>query len=522
MIVDLLSAGELKSIDCEICIVGCGAAGIAMAMELKDSRQRVVILEGGGSEFESESQSLYDVGVAGAPYAGAQEGRFRVAGGSTTRWGGQALRLDPSDFEARAWVPESGWPLEYKELMPYYDRAARFLGVDDGSTDTALLSEFGITPPSFDPRAIKYHLSRWTAAPDLWRRYGKSLRAARNLTLFLHANVTELTLDDDRSRLSSVTARSLHGHRLTVRARAVVMCCGGLETPRLLLANRQQCTGGLGNTHDLVGRYLQDHAGAVVGSITTRDAGRVQHLFNLFHRKGIKYSIRCSAAPEVQHRERILNASSSVMFFVDDDSAFAALKEAYRIVRSRQFSADLIRLAMTVVAAPATLTFPVVSYVFRRRTYTPNARIRLAVTVEQEPNRESRVVLGREVDRLGVPRLNVDWRLTDFTWVTIIKFLNILGREFASAGVGSLTLDEWVSEKDAWRTKLVDHYHHMGTTRMHVSPSKGVVDKDCRVHGLANLFIASSAVFPTSGHSNPTLTILALSIRLADLLRRQQ
>lgn len=522
MIVDLLLAGELKSIDCEICIVGCGAAGIATAMELKDSRQRVVILEGGGSEFESETQALYDVDVAGTPYTGAREGRFRVAGGSTTRWGGQALRLDAIDFEARNWVPESGWPLEYEELTPYYDRAARFLGVDDGSTDKALLAEFGITPPSFDPRAIKYHLSRWTTTPDLWRRYGKSIRAARNITLFLHANVTELTLDDDRARLSHVTARSLYGHRLTVQARAVVMCCGGLETPRLLLANRQQFTSGLGNTHDLVGRYLQDHAGAVVGSIAPRDAGRIQHLFNLFHRKGIKYSIRCSAARELQARERILNASCSVMFFVDEDSAFAALKAAYRIIRSRRFSPDLTRLAMKVVAAPTTLALPVVSYVFRRRTYTPNARLRLAVTVEQEPNPESRLVLGREVDRLGVPRLMVDWRLTDFTWMTITKFLDSLGREFASAGVGSLALDEWVGEKDAWRTKLVDHYHHMGTARMHVSPSKGVVDRDCRVHGLANLFIASSAVFPTSGHSNPTLTILALSIRLADHLRLQQ
>ncbi|MFL5616101.1 MAG: GMC oxidoreductase [Gemmatimonadaceae bacterium] len=489
-------------------------------MEFKDAAQRVVILEGGGLEFESDSQALYDVAVAGASYTGAREGRFRVAGGSTTRWGGQALRLERSDFQVRDWVPNSGWPLEYEAITPYYDRAARFLGVNDGKSDEALLAEFGITPPSFDPGAIKYHLSRWTTTPDLWKRYGTSIRAARNITLFLHANVTEAILDNEHARLSHVTALSLHGHRLSVRAQEVVICCGGLETPRLLLANRQQCSNGLGNDHGVVGRYLQDHAGAVVGTITPRDDAQIQHAFNLFHRNRIKYSIRCSAAAELQARERMLNASSSVMFIVDEDSAFAALKTAYRMVRSRSVSTDLWRLAARVVADPVTLALPIVSYVFRNRTYTPNARCRLALTVEQEPNPQSRVMLGRDVDQLGVPRLVVDWRLTDFTWLTVTRFLGILAREFEAVGVGSLVVDKWIAEKDAWRTKLVDHYHHIGTARMHVSPSKGVVDSECRVHGIANLSIASSAVFPTSGHSNPTLTILALSIRIADRLRQ--
>src|SRR5581483_7921509 len=153
------------------------------------------------------------------------------------------------------------------------------------------------------------------------------------------------------------------------------------------------------------------------------------------------------------------------------------------------------------------------------RTYTPDATFRVGLTTEQEPNPQSRVRLSTDLDALGIPKMVIEWRPTDATWHTASRFAACLQRQFERAGLGVIELDEWFHRPDAWKSRLVDHYHHIGTARMHESPAHGVVDPDCRVHGINNLYIGSSAVFPTSGHSNPTLTIIALCLRLADQFR---
>lgn len=518
MIDDLEKAAENLALSCDVCVIGSGAAGLAIGVELTDSPLRVIILEAGGETAEDATQQLYSAEVSGTPYSGAEHGRFRVFGGATTRWGGQALPLTPLDFEKRDWVQNSGWPISRGELDSYYLRAARFLQVDEDNFDTDVFSRFGLTRPSFDPNELTFHASKWSPTPNLAAVYRARIHRARNARLFLHANVTKIGLDEYRRSVTHVIASTLQGRRVEVSARNVVVCCGGLETARLLLANNQEMSCGIGNEHDLVGRFLQDHPGALIGTVRPRDPEGLQHLFNLRHAGGVKYSFRCSATPHLQRREQLLNASAGIMF-IPGDSSMAALKTVYHAIRARRIDRELTMALGRVARHPFGAIQPVFEYLVRHRTYTPGATFRVGLTTEQEPSPHSRVRLSANRDALGLPKMVIEWRPTNATWHTASQFAACVQRQFQRAGLGTIELDEWFRTPDAWKTNLVDHYHHIGTARMHQSPAHGVVDPDCRVHGIDNLYIGSSAVFPTSGHSNPTLTIVALCLRLADRLR---
>lgn len=148
--------------------------------------------------------------------------------------------------------------------------------------------------------------------------------------------------------------------------------------------------------------------------------------------------------------------------------------------------------------------------------------MQIRVTCEQEPNPESRILLSNKTDALGIRQANVRWQLTNLTRDTIQSFAELLREEFRKVGLGEIILDSWLgSNNQDWMDHVNDQFHHMGTARMHDSPRSGVVDRECRMHAVSNLYLGSSAVFPTSGHSNPTLTIIALCIRLSDLLKRE-
>ena len=518
MIADIADFEDDSLVECDVCVVGSGAAGLALASELASSPLSVVLLESGGEEDEPESQALYDAQVSGLRYTGARDGRFRVFGGATTRWGGQALPLTALDFEPRAWVSHSGWPIGLDALAPYYARACRFLRLDDLDFERDPIRHFRAQVPVFDTSVLHYHYAKWSPTPDLRRVERSAIAAARNLTLILHANVTEIRLDEDHRRVIALEARSLRSRRLRVRARHYVLSCGGLETARLLLANRSQQRSGIGNGHDLVGRFLQDHPGAEIGYVVPRDEHALQRTFNLFHRGRVKYSVRCSATPALQREAEILNVSGGVMFLAGNQSPYESLRLAYHKLRRRQVDAELARHLGRCVVHARHLARPAFDYYVRRRTFTPGAKFPFVVTMEQEPNPQSRVTLSDDVDALGMPKLRVNWQLTDLTRRTLTTFAQRVREQFELAGIGTIALFDWVVDGEGCTERLADHYHHIGTTRIHESPRNGVVDAHLRVHGVDNLHVASSAVFPTSGHSNPTLTLLALCMRLADRL----
>jgi choline dehydrogenase-like flavoprotein len=519
MILDLEAMNESPEILCDLCIVGSGAAGLAISSALTGTRLKTVIVESGGLNPEPPSQALYDVDISGLPHPGSTEGRFRICGGSTTRWGGQALPLMPIDFEPREWVAYSGWPISFDDLIPYYARACKFLMIDDRNFDSDMFALLGNRPPAFDARRLWYHFSKWSPRPSVREHYLPSLRISDRSTLLLHANLTRIALDNTLKQVDSVAVHSLAGQKATVRARAFVLCVGGIETARLLLANNWQHPNGIGNEHDLVGRFFQDHPSAMVGWLRTSDPNKAQQLLNVFHKNGLKYSVRCTATAAWQREHRTLNVSMGTTF-VGTGATLENLKDVYLAMRRGQINGNVARKLLHAAVSPGAALLPTWHFLARGRSFTPGAAMRIGLTSEQEPNPESRVLLSNQTDSLGVPRSNVCWKLSDLTQYTIRQYASLLKEEFTRAGVGDIELDDWVGDDDQlWTDHITDQFHHIGTARMNDSPRLGVVDRDCKIHSVANLYIASSAVFPTSGHSNPTLTIIALSMRLADQLK---
>jgi choline dehydrogenase-like flavoprotein len=519
MILDLKTLNAPMELSCDLCVVGSGAAGLTIASEMMSTRLRTVIVESGSLVHEPPTQALYNVDISGLPYPGATEGRFRICGGSTTQWGGQALPLMRLDFERREWVPHSGWPISFDELIPYYARACRFLLVDNLNFDSDLFAHLRIRPPVFDTHRVWYHFSKWSPKPSLREHYLPNLGSSDRCTLLLHANVTGLVLDKSLNRVETIEVRSLAEQKATVRARTFVLGVGGIETARLLLANNKQQSNGIGNEHDLVGRFFQDHPSAMIGWLKTSNPARAQRFLNVFHKKGLKYSVRCTATPRWQQEHRTLNVSMGTTF-VEGGSALKDAKDIYAAVHGEPISGSVAHKLLRTARHPSDVVLPAWHFLVLGRSFSPNARMRIGLTTEQEPNPESRILLSERTDALGVRLSKVHWKLTELTRHTIWEFTRTLSEEFLRAGMGDIELDEWVHDgAQPWTNYITDQFHHIGTARMNDSPRLGVVDSNCQIHGVTNLYVGSSAVFPTSGHSNPTLTIIALCMRLADRLK---
>jgi choline dehydrogenase-like flavoprotein len=517
MIIDLdtLPAGSTR--ECELCVIGSGAAGLAIAHALRGSGIDLLMLESGANTFEKRTQELYRAEVSALPIPGHIEGRFRTFGGSTTQWGGQSLPFTPMDFAERDWVPNSGWPIARAELEPYYAEAVKFLFTDSRNFDTELFALFGMTPPAFDAAVARFHFSKWSPRPNLKRTYGRLFEMVPGYTLCCHANVTGIGLSGSHDRVTEVTARSFSGNTLTVKAKHVVLCTGGIETARVLLASNTQQKQGVGNGNDLVGRYFQDHPGLRSNLFTAKDPDRVQEFFNTRYEKGRKYTARLSASPDFQRANSTLNASVHFRFEPLPGSPYQVLRDAVWNLRyGRGYKSAVKAFAGSLLHLP-TVSRPVYEYAVRKRAWSPDPDIRVGMLTEQEPSRDSRVTLSTQTDELGVPRSRINWQLTDLTRRTILAYSKAVNVEFERLGFGRIDLDPSFEDPEGnWRPFAQDHKHHVGTARMSHSPSTGVVDPRCRVHGIENLWVASGAVFPTSAHSNPTLTIIAVSMRVAE------
>jgi choline dehydrogenase-like flavoprotein len=521
MILDL-DKDHLANDRYDICIIGSGAAGTALASEFEGGPLRVLVCEAGGLQHETATQDLYQSDVTGLPFVGAHIGRFRVHGGTTTKWGGQALPLMREDFEVRDWVPYSGWPIKRDDLDIYYRRALQFLLIDDMDFDEQIFTVLGRMRAGLDPARLWHHFAKWSPQPDLRGRHTPRFKKSANVCLLLHANLTELSLAPERNHVQSATFRSLTGRATTIKATQFVLCVGGIETARVLLSNNKQCPAGIGNQHDLVGRFFQDHPAARVANVRPIDTVRFQRLFNFSQKKGLlRYSTRVTATNNWQRSLRMLNVSGFFNFEAPDESGVELLKSAYvALRRDRRFAAaaaDLLQAALR----PRETLYPLWRFATRGEVFTPMEAFQLTVMCEQEPSPESRITLSQRVDPLGVPRADIKWQISESVRKTIQAFTLLLRDELSRTRLAEMEfIHPVMTDNPDWRDHMSDQYHHIGTARMGAAPENSVVDADLRLHGIPNLSIASSAVFPTGGHSNPTLTILALTFRLADRLSR--
>jgi choline dehydrogenase-like flavoprotein len=512
----------------DICIIGAGAAGITIALEFANKQYSVVVLESGGFRRDDATQALYDGASVGMPYDVLSDCRSRYFGGSTNCWVGWCRPLDSLDFENRPWRAGGGWPFTRDELTPYYERAQSRL----------LLGPLDYHPPSWEKRLagskvsflkfgaaeIDNFIDQLSPPARLGEHCRSTLAAVSNVRVFLHANATELESDPNATSVQKVRVATLSGNTFSVVPKLVVLAAGGIENARLLLASRRVEPNGLGNKNDLIGRYFMDHPR--VRSLRLRlspdcDTRLYDHSLALV-RQRLKIPhmpIAAFFAPTAQ-KQREMKVGNSRTYLVASSfdrlwAAGASMKALLRLLRGcggKPLNAEVLLAASQVMRQAPQGAAALLDFVFNRRLR--QREYFLETVIEPTPQRDSRVTLSADKDQLGMNKVQLEWRLAEADRETYLTSVEAVRSEMERQGFVVPT----APKQDAaafWPSSVQWCWHHMGTTRIDPDPAKGVVDADCRVHGLANLFVAGSSVFPTAGSDTPTLTIVALALRLS-------
>ena len=533
-----------SSVATGVCIVGAGAAGITLACELDRSGISVLLLEAGGYAPDADSAADY-VGQAGKPHPETTEFRRVKLGGTTGIWGGRCVPYDPIDFERRDYLANSGWPIAYEEVAQHYPRAMQYCdaGRDEFSVSGSLKPGAGATIADLGANDVLLgdRIERYSLPTDFGKRYRDKLRDSPNITAVLHARCTNIVRAPGEDRVAAIEVTDRAGRVITVTADAFVLAGGGIEVARLLL-NADRANGGLGNRNDLVGRYYACHFENTVGRITP-GATPIPFQFEkttdgVYARRKLQFSA------DALRRHRLLNTAFRFHFpeYSDASHGSAVMSTIFlaKSVLIPEYRAILQHSAAASADSPASAHIKNVitglpqlakfgyQWLFLRQlaerklpyTLVANAdgSFPLEFNCEQTPLADSRVTLTGEDDRHGMKRVRVDWKVSADDIDAAHRGFALLRDTLQAHSGARLTFDD-----ATLRTRLAGSVplggHHIGSTRMGANEREGVVDRDCAVFNLPNLFIASSSVFPTSSHANPTLTIVAMAIRLAAHLK---
>ena len=500
---DARTAGPHSRLAADLCIIGAGPAGLALAHAAELAGLETVLLESGGAGSDEDTQALNAGATTGDPYQELSLCRFRSVGGTAAIWNtwfegrhcAKYVPLDAIDFEPRAWIPWSGWPFPRSELDRYYLRAAQLCNGSPMDFAVAPWNTAGYPYVEFGPGSLQSCIYHYGRADRFTRTLPAELVASARVTLVRGATVTELVREgtEHRQRVTRARWSSLQGARGEVSASRFVLAAGGIENARMLLLWLGERT--------WLGRGFMEHP--VDSSLLIHADHAALRELNGFYthrstREGFPVRGRVGFSLELQHSEKLGNAS--IHFRPDEEpellKASALLPAARRLVPFR----GLRRLIGNTIRAVA-----------RARKPAGDVRYRIFIDLEQFPDPENRVALADERDRFGLRRATLHWRFREADQRNQLRVREVAMRELAKAGAGRIVIDP---------SQHIDpkHHHHAGTTRIHPDPELGVVDEQLRIHGVENLYVVGSSVFPTAGFANPTLTIVALSLRLADHL----
>lgn len=502
------SASGSDLLRAEICIVGAGIAGLTLAQALVRRGHDVLLLEAGSSAAHEASQAE-EVAQAGHPHPGTMERRGNAFGGTSLLWGGQLLPL-PADAE---------WPVTADEFSPYALEAGRLLGVDDLPYDAQgfFRERKELAPVFFDALPdVNFLLSKFApfSHRNFARTIGTKLRKRSNIRVAVHARAVELLLSSAVDRIEAVIVRSSTGHIYRVDAKQIVVAAGTIETVRLLLASRSVAAKGVGNENDQVGRNFHDH---LTVTAATLHGGARRQLLNLrpWIYGGTLHAFKFSAGAELRNRLSLNPVVAHLVIEEPIDTGVGAIRSLLRARQQGRLSEagwSALPAVPSALRDAALLAFSARAQ--HRRYVSPRAEVQLRLNVAQQSPSASRIALrpdGRAV---------LDWKIDESELATLRTFADYLRGRLLTEGI------EWNpsllgSASSAPIPDLDDARHAMGGACMGIDSRSSVVDRDLRVHGLSNLFLASAAVFPDGSPQLPTLPLMALTLRLADYLTRQ-
>lgn len=459
--------------EADVCVIGCGPAGITVARELAATGARVIVVEAGGigeaaTGILGEGRAVGPV-IKGYPTYLRDSRRFQV-GGAGVGWGRQGrmwcIPFSPIDFAPRDWVPNSGWPITAAELAPYSERAAALLG----------LPPFGPARPLPDALAAGGALVGYTYhfPPDsgILRHTFMKLAQEEAFRAELHAVAVGFAGGD--GRVEAVRLRRADGSARWIEADTFVLAAGGIENARILLLESERRGQ---QPLPALGRYFMEHFHVYAGRVRLPDAAAWAEYLGTSKddHAGHGWMRVLGFTDQAQRDERLLN--TTIQLVPEHEGRIGGPLECAIIVRA-----------------------------------------------EQVPNPDSRVELADQRDSYGRRQPSLGWWPTQSDWESVVKAA-VVATDELSRGCGARA-ELAISRERTWPWPPAGPItsaptwgnHHMGTTRMHPAADLGVSDANCRARGMPNVYVAGSSLFPTSSFANPTFTIIALAIRLADHL----
>ena len=513
MYIDSRKLEKNSIVEGDICIIGAGAAGVSIALDWINSGYNVILLEGGGFEYDEEVQQLYDGEVSGQKYYPIMSTRIHMFGGSTNCWGGFCSPFDDIDFKKRDWVNNSGWPITNKDLEDYYKRTKKVLELHD---DNYSLEYWQKNDPTlvkfpFDNDLISNKMWQFSPPSRFLNIYRDTISESKNINLYTYANVTNITANELSSKIEEVEIKSTVGKSHKVRASQFILACGAIQNARILLSSNKQISNGIGNQNDVVGRYFMEHFELQTSEVWFSKDYPMKLYKNIPGET--KARAELGLKETVQEKYKILNGTLSFVPLLKS-------KTWKPMIERRQHKDPFYDYAKN--------SNSIVQKIKRKLSKVKDGNIKnienaysIFTRMEQEPKSFSRISLSNEKDSLGMPKTHLKWNLNNIEKKSLRTLNKVVAKQMGISDIGRMKLAEFLVDEDdnTWSDSISFGRHHMGTTRMDNDPKKGVVDSDCKVHGISNLYVAGSSCFPTSGAANPTFTLVALSLRLSDHIK---
>ncbi|MEL6494229.1 MAG: GMC oxidoreductase [Cyanobacteria bacterium J06623_7] len=543
MLIDGRNLPESHQLETEVCIIGAGPAGITIAREFINTKFLVILVESGGLEFDPKLQSLSTGDVFSLHTSDLKYSRRRQMGGNAHAWnapidrhtaGWRCLPLESQDFAPRDWIPDSGWAFTQEHLKPYYRRAHQICNLSPLNYAFEVEADNDFPPLFPHSRSLRTTISQYGDSAIFTHHYPREIYHADNITTLFYATVTQLETNSHGQRVNRLTLKSTAGNKFYLTAKKIILATGGIENARLLLLSNQQQQSGLGNQHDLVGRFFMDHPQIDLGLFVpfSRQFLNRTRLYDI-HTDNHQISLlgAISLKTELIIQKQLPN--HAIHLYPTYHGSLAAAKNSFEAIKDSLIEAKMpdrpfehfskmiyghqyFQDALFWKARRSLSQSNLGQWSFLPDEKSRFSALKLTCQLEQIPLASNRITLTSGKDCLGQNKIALRWRLNDWEIKSLNKIINSIKQELNQSGMGYFLPRE---EPLCLDFELVSGFHHLGTTRMHINPRRGVVNEDCQVHGISNLYIAGSSVFPTGGYANPTLTIVALAIRLADKIK---
>lgn len=516
MIQNLMTASADQKLEADVVIIGGGTVGLVIAVLLSRKGLHVVVLESGQEQQTEDRHPLNEVIQTGAIYKGAEEGRFRCLGGSSTRWGGALIPFLPQDADPTAgW--EALWPVGVEAFTRYKGDVERMFGVSEGPYEAPeVVAQKEVDQLDFIPRLAKAIPVSNRNTSSLLR---KELDRESGPQIWLGATVDEFSLDSS-GRLETVWATGLNGRLLSVKAREVVIAAGAIESTRILLLLDRRHGDKIFAPYNILGRFFHDHLAAPTARVQVCDERALNRTAGIrFEQKMLRF-LRFEPNPKLRKRLGSCTGFAHISFASHSQNGLDALRGIVGARQEGRFprTGDLLLLASQLPWFARAVWWRMVE---KRLLYPPGAAHQLEMVIEQTPLARNRITLSSErLDFFGNPLAEIDWRPSDEDARNAAVLTEHFVRFWERSALASLARFE-IKPQATILDALASGggvYHPGGSTRMGKDATTGVVDKNLQTFAISNLSVLSTSAFPTGGGANPTMMLLMAAFRLADRL----